>query len=49
MIAYGWAVGISLWIIAGMGAALILGAIVKARNTQVPTDTNDTKETDSHV
>lgn len=45
-IAYGWAVGLSLWIIAACVGGLILGAIVRNRDTQVPTDTNDTEETD---
>lgn len=45
MIAYGWAVGLTLWFLAGLTFALIHGAIVRARDTQVPRDT-DTEETD---
>ena len=39
---YGWAVGLTLWFLAGLTVALIHGAIVSARDTQIPTDTIDT-------
>jgi hypothetical protein len=42
---YGWAVGLTLWMMAGFTLAIIHGRITQARDIQIPRDT-DTEETD---
>ncbi len=48
MLAYGWAVGLTLWILAALTFAIIFGLIVENRDAQIPhdDDTNNTEGND---